>query len=201
MNQPEFWANKYSEWQSGAAKKPAWEINGPAAPLASVLNQIKMPRSRICVLGCGSGHDVAHFAEQGHFATGVDWSEEAILLARQKYAESKHLHFAHEEAFDFAKSNTAQFDVIFEHTFFCAIEPSRREDLIRAWRRMLTPGGHLLGIFFILDQTMGPPFGITEWELRELLKPHFEFLFWTRWKHSTPDRLGRELVIYARKRG
>ncbi len=202
VENPNFWSEKYGQWQAGTAEKPGWELNAPAAPLASILTQIKLPRQRICNLGCGSGHDAAYLSEQGHIVTGVDWSEEAITLGREKYGENKQLRFAHEEAFDFAKSHPTEFDLVFEHTFFCAIEPSKREALIQAWKRMLTPEGHLLAIFFILDQTGGsPPFGVTEWELRESLRPHFEFLFWTRWRHSTPDRLGRELVIYAKKRG
>lgn len=197
----QFWSEKYNQWQSGATEQPPWELNAPAAPLASVLNQIKLPRSRICNLGCGSGHDAAFLADHGHIVTGVDWSDSAINLARDKYGEGKQLHFVNDEAFDFAKQHPIEFDLIFEHTFFCAIDPTKREALVQAWRRMLVPEGHLLAIFFILDQVGGsPPFGVSEWELRETLKPHFDFLFWTRWRHSTPDRLGRELVVYAKKK-
>ncbi len=226
VNSPSFWTTHYDEWQSSVqdggdatkeykAKKPGWELGAPAEPLRSVLPQIKLPKSRICVLGSGSGHDAAYFAEQGHVVTGVDFSETAVTLARAKYTAnvahpnsetangSTPLQFVEADAFNFSKKHRGDFDVVFEHTFFCAIDPLRRAEAVETWSRLLAPGGHLLGIFFILDRGAngndGPPFGATEWEIRELLKPKFEFLYWTRWKHSIPSRVGKELVVFAKK--
>jgi len=199
---PNFWAEKYAAWQSEPSAKPGWELGGPAPVMESVLTQLKLPRSRIVVPGCGTGHDAADLAERGHIVTGVDWSEEAIREGEKKYGHSnKNLRFVNDEVFDFAKRNPLEFDVIFEHTFFCAIPPAKRENLVRAWSRMLTPQGHLLAIFFILDNVDGPPFGLSEWEVREHLKDHFEFLYWTRAKNSARERLGKELIVYAKKRG
>ena len=209
VNSAAFWTNLYDSWQTPATgdsgstvgQKPGWELGAPAEPLHSVLPQIKLPKSRICVLGSGVGHDAAYFAEQGHVVTGVDFSETAISLARAKYGSSA--NFVTANAFEFAKARPGEFDVVFEHTFFCAVDPARRMEVVEAWSRLLAPGGHLLGIFFTMDRGRdsceGPPFGATEWEIRELLKSKFEFLYWTRWHHSIPQRLGRELIIYARK--
>ncbi len=204
-----FWTGLYNNWQTPATtnpsstsgQKPGWELGAPAEPLRSVLPQIKIPKSRVCVLGSGLGHDAAYFSEQGHVVTGVDFSETAVSLARAKYESPT--NFVTADAFEFAKVHRGEFDIVFEHTFFCAIDPVRRAEVVQAWSRLLAPGGHLLGIFFILDRGRdgceGPPFGATEWEIRELLKPKFEFLYWTRWHHSIPQRLGRELIVYARK--
>jgi hypothetical protein len=46
----------------------------------------------------------------------------------------------------------------------------------------------------------GPPFGSSEWEIRERLKKFFDFLYWTRWKTTPEDRLGIELIVYAQKK-
>jgi SAM-dependent methyltransferase len=202
VDSPNFWSDRYSAWQKNAEQKPGWELGGPSPILDSILTQIKIPRSRVGVLGCGTGHDAAYFAERGHIVTGVDWSESAIAEAEKKYGSNqKDLRFVNDEAFDFAKQNPLEFDVMFEHTFFCAIAPTQRENLVKAWRRMLVPEGHLLAIFFMLDNVDGPPFGLTEWEVREHLKEHFDFLYWTRAKNSMPQRLGKELIVYAKKRG
>jgi SAM-dependent methyltransferase len=199
VNQADYWSDRYRSWQAENVP-PGWELGEPAKPLREVLPQIKIPRSRICVLGCGTGHDAAYFASQGHIVTGVDFSPLAIEKARAQYTECANLKFVTADAFHFAKEQRGQFDVIFEHTFYCAIDPARRSEVLRSWRSLLADGGHLLGIFFILDRVGGPPYGASEWELRELLKNDFEFLYWTRWKTSIESRLGRELVIYARKK-
>src|SRR5690606_23315083 len=96
---------------------------------------------------------------------------------------------------------TRQFDVVFEHTFFCAVDPSLRQKVVETWSRLLRDGGHFLGIFFVMDKGERPPFGATEWEIRERLRKKFDFLYWTRWKKSLPHRLGKELVVYAQKKG
>jgi hypothetical protein len=46
----------------------------------------------------------------------------------------------------------------------------------------------------------GPPYGGSEWELRQRLKDSFQFVFWGRWQKSLPKRQGKELFVYAQKK-
>jgi SAM-dependent methyltransferase len=199
INGAEFWSESYRKWVS-AETTPAWELNEPAKPLREVVPQIKIPKSRICILGCGLGNDAAFLASLGHIVTAVELSPDALLKAREKHPEGANLKFVEADAFQFAKKFRGEFDIIFEHTFFCAIDPDRRQELVQAWRSLLIEGGHLLAIFYVFERLGGPPFGTSEWEVRELLSDNFEFLNWTRWKTSIERRMGRELVVYARKR-
>lgn len=194
-----YWNEHYQEWNQGT-KIPGWDLDGPAKPLFSILPQIKIPKSRICVVGAGAAHDAAFLAEQGHIVTAVDFSELAIARARERYGNVQNLKFVCDDFFKFCKSHHEQFDLVFEHTFFCAIHPSRRQEVIKAWKSVLTPQGQLLAIFFVITNDEGPPFGATEWELRQRLRPDFDFLYWTRWQQSIPSREGAELVVFARIR-
>jgi SAM-dependent methyltransferase len=189
-----FWTEIYR-----TTEKPPWDQDGPALALPSVLPQLKIPKSRVLVLGCGRGHDAAFFAQQGHIVTGVDISPLALDQARERYSALKDLQFHQQDLFQLPENWRGQFDIVFEHTCYCAIPPRRRNDLVKVWKQMLAPGGHMLGVFFVMDKPVGPPFGGSEWELRERLKNHFEFLYWTRWHKSHPRRQGRELVVYAQK--
>lgn len=197
VNKSQFWSDKYLAWQD-ESNRPGWDLGGPATALRSVSAQIKLNRCRIAVLGCGSGYDAAFFAEQGHFVTAFDFSSEAISRAQKNFSHLKNINFVVADALNLPQSFYGQFDVVFEHTFFCAIDPGRRKDAIRAYKRLLADGGHLLGLFFILNPSVEPPFGLTEWELREYLKADFQPLYWTRWRQSIDRRLGQELVVYAR---
>jgi hypothetical protein len=94
-----------------------------------------------------------------------------------------------------------QFDLIFEHTCYCAIPPQKRNDLVKVWRRLLTEKGQILGIFFVMPKRTGPPFGGSEWEVRERLIKSFSFKFWQRSCQSVPERLGKELLVLAEKVG
>ncbi len=191
-----FWTQLYTDWKDDSTK-PGWEMGEAAAPLRDVTAQIKLNRCRVAVLGCGSGHDAAFLAQQGHIVTAFDISSEAIARARANYGHLANLQFVQADAFKLAETHAKQFDVVFEHTFFCAINPSLRKQAVQLYKRLLAEGGYLLGVFFILNPSPMPPFGLTEWELREYLKGSFSSLYWTRWKKSVPKRVGRELVVYA----
>lgn len=191
MEKSQFWDDLYN------GETPGWELGGPAKALVDVLPQLKLNRSRVLVMGCGSGQDAAHLAGQGHIVTAIDFSTEAITRAKKQFGSIPNLEFHQQDVF--ALNIKGSFDLIYEHTLYPAIPPRRRNDLIKIWRERLAPGGHLLGIFLIMSKRSGPPFGASEWELRERLKKGFRFLYWTRWKNSIERREGRELVVYAQK--
>lgn len=191
---PQFWSNLYKTGDTG------WELGREANALPAIMPQLKMSKSRILVLGAGAGHDAAYLAGLGHLVTAVDFSEEAVNRAKDKYGHLETLTFVRADAFNLPEKWAGQFDVVFEHTCFCAIAPEKRNALIKVWREVLQPQGHLLGIFFVHEKRQGPPFGGSEWELRQRLKPSFDFMYWTRWRQSVDKRKGKELVVYARKK-
>ena len=69
-----------------------------------------------------------------------------------------------------------RFDWLFEHTLFCAIEPRRRDDYVRAVLKWLKPQGHYLAVNYLIPDQDGPPFGTTRQELWERFSPHFELV-------------------------
>ncbi|MGE0761949.1 MAG: class I SAM-dependent methyltransferase [Bdellovibrionales bacterium] len=187
----DFWSDIYQNGQ------PGWELGQESVILPPILPQLKIPRQRIAVLGCGSGHDAAFFARAGHLVTGIDFSDEAIARAQKSYGDIADLKFVKADIFNLPTAMNGQFDVVFEHTCYCAVDPSRRNELIKVWMKLLAERGHLLGLFFVMDKRQGPPWGGSEWETRERLKRHFDFRFWTRWQKSIERRQGCELVVWA----
>lgn len=189
-----FWTNVYH-----TEGNPGWNIGEAAPALKDMLPRIKIPKSRILVLGCGEGHDAAYFAKDGHIVTAVDFSEEAIQRAQKHYGHFTNLHFEQHDIFKLPESYHRSFDYVFEHTCFCAIDPQKRNELVKIWKRVLSDNGHLIGIFFTMEKRKGPPYGGSEWELRERLKNHFQFIFWGRWRQSIATRQGKELFVFAKK--
>lgn len=194
VEQGGYWSQIYQ------TETPKWELNQATPALMDMLPRLKLPKSRVLVLGCGSGNDAAFFAKDGHWVTAVDISAEAIALGKEKYANHSNITWVQADIFTLGEEYTAAFDIIFEHTCFCAIAPHRRNDLVKLWRRCLTPKGHLLAVMFAMERRYAPPFGGSEWEYRERLKKHFQFIFWGRWKNSIDRRNGKEVLIYAVKK-
>lgn len=192
-NQSAWWTNIYR------TEEPRWELEAPSQALNTFIPKFKLPRMRVLVPGAGSGNDAAWFAEHGHLVTAVDFSEEAIARAQAKYGHLTNLKFVKADIFDLPQQMNGAFDLVFEHTCYCAITPSRRNELVRVWRRVLSENGLLTGVFFVMDKPFGPPYGGSEWELRARLGKGFRPLYWHRLRDSLPKRLGHELFIHAEK--
>lgn len=195
IQQAQYWMDVYK-----TEENPGWNLNEPAEGFKDMLPRLKLPKSRILVLGAGEGHDAAFFAEAGHVVTAVDFSRSAIERGKQKYGHLTNLTFVESNIFHIPQDWNFSFDLIVEHTCFCAIPPDQRNELVRLYRRMLHEEGQLLAVFFAMEKRSGPPFGATEWEIRKRTESGFHYLFWGRLRNSIPGRLGRELFVLAKKK-
>lgn len=190
-----YWNESYTE-----VARPGWEMEEPNPALVSALPPLKLHPQRVLVLGAGSGNDAAHLAALGHHVTAVDFSDEALERAKKKFGGKENLRFVKADVFKLPMEFDASFDLIIEHTLFCAIDPQRRNELTKVWRRCLTDTGFILGLFFTIDRPNGPPYGTTEWELRERFKKGFRPLYWMRLRQqSHPSRQGMETLVFAQK--
>ena len=145
--------------------------------------------------GCGTGHDVREFAKAGFDACGFDLAPSAVRLSREKTTAAG-LKATFQLA-DFLRDEPPQkFDWLFEHTLFCAIQPSERDEYVRAVLRWLKPGGTYLAVNYIITQDEdGPPWRTSHEEQLERFLPHFELLGdWV--PRSFPNRAGKERMFW-----
>jgi hypothetical protein len=194
VQQEPFWTQLYQNNEAG------WDLGQPAPALIEIYPKLKLPVSRIAVIGGGTGHDAAFLAKQGHHVTLIDISPEAISKAQKQYSHLANLQYLQCDAFNLPQELSHSFDLVFEHTCYCAINPRLRNHLIKSWSSLLHETGQLFGIFFTMEKRNGPPFGGSEWELRQRLKKNFKPLIWQRFKNSIKGRWGKELVIFAQKK-
>jgi SAM-dependent methyltransferase len=177
-----------------------WDKGGPAPGLVDFLAaRPRLPRGTVLVPGCGTGHDVRAWARAGWRATGLDVAPTAVRMARERTlaagltADFRPGDFLSDPPF-------AQFDWVFEHTLFCAIDPALRGAYARAVPRWLRPGGHFLAIHYLNpEHPDGPPWGVTRAELLQRFALAFEPL--EEWvPRSYPNRVGRELMLLWHRR-
>ncbi len=186
-----------------------WDKGAPAPPL---LAWLETPGHRLAgevlVPGCGPGHDVRAIAstDQAAVVCGLDISPAALEQAR-RWPPAGRETYREGDLFDLPPEFCERFDWVFEHTCFCAIDPARRPEYVRAVARALRPGGGLLAIFYLNPwkdgepppPEGGPPFGTTVEELDSLFAGAFDLL--DEW---VPDRAyrgreGRELMRLLRR--
>lgn len=186
-----------SEWEKRyETGDMPWEKGEPSPGLVDFLAaHPELPRGRVCVPGCGTGHDVRAWASAGFTAYGFDLAPSAIRLSREKTAAAglKNAHYSLANFLDDAPPE--QFDWLFEHTLFCAIDPARRDDYVRAVVRWLKPNAHLLAVHYLIPDTEGPPFGTTREEVIRRFSPQFELK--EEWvPRSYPNRVGLERMFW-----
>ncbi|MBC8244160.1 MAG: methyltransferase domain-containing protein [Verrucomicrobia bacterium] len=188
INEDRDWESHYQAnemiWDHGEASPGL--VDHLAANLNASLGQALIP-------GCGHGHDARALARAGWSVTGLDIAPSSVPLAK-RLAEEEHLEIDYRVG-DFLRDEPHQtFDLVFEHTLFCAIPPARRDDYVQALLRWLKPGGLYLAVnYMITDDNGEPPFSTTTTELDTRLGGSFELLH--RWTpRSYESREGKELM-------
>ena len=193
------WEQHYQEghmpWDKGSAAPPLidWIAKHP--------NQLS---GDILVPGCGLGHDIRALAalEQQTTILGLDLSPKAIELAKQIAPQANEQYI---EADLFTMDG--QFDCIWEHTCFCAIDPERRDDYVSAVYNLLKPKGTLLAVFYLNpydndhQPNGGPPHGTSVEELHQRFVEKGDFQIVDEYipTVSYPGREGLEYVIQFTK--
>jgi methyl halide transferase len=174
-----------------------WEKGEPSPGLVDFLTgHQSLPGGTVLVPGCGTGHDARAWAESGFTVTTCDIAPSAVRLCRERLAAAG--LSAEVKLGDFLSDPAPQqFDWVFEHTLFCAIQPQQRDDYVHAVERWLKPGGSYLAVNYLIPDEDGPPFGTTRQELLDRFSPRFDLL--EEWvPRSYPNRTGLELMLWWR---
>lgn len=188
-NDAVFWDDRYRHGDT------PWEKGAPAPPLIDYLARYPMSGSAL-VPGCGSGHDVRLLAQHGMDVVGMDFSREALTVARS-YPPVAGEHYVQADWLRLPSEWHGRFDYVVEHTCFCAIDPRRREDYVESVRKALKPGGQFLAVFFINPDSEqgGPPYGCPREEIEALFAPCFQLCFEEMPRRAYAGREGRELLM------
>lgn len=143
---------------------------------------------RVYVPLCGKAKDLAWLRDQGHDVTGTEIVPEAVAqLMRDeqlvptttargpfKLHITPRLAVLEGDAFAIDNDVAGVFDGVFDRAALVALEPKTRETYVDSVMRVLRPGGRILMITFVYDQTKldGPPFSVPEDEVRRLYSKH-----------------------------
>jgi SAM-dependent methyltransferase len=183
-----------------------WDKGAPAPPLLEVVERLGTAiwgSGPVLVPGCGLGHDVRALAASGIPVLGLDISETAVEMARSLPVAGGETY----EAGDFLDPSWREgrhFSAVWEHTCFCAIHPSLRENYAAAAAGVLQPGGMLIGVFYLTpndpgEVPAGPPFNVSVAELDGCFSPWFERIDAWVPQRVYPGREGREWLAVLRK--
>ena len=190
-------------WREG---KTGWDAGAPCPALVDYLSRHQdneRAGKRALVPGCGSGYDAFTLAEAGFQTTGLDLAPTAASRFRD-LRDSKGLDKTQADIHIgdfFACQFEHRFDLIWDYTFLCAIDPRRRTDWAEKMRELIAPEGELLTLIFpviIEDESatthedQGPPYRLHPVVVADLLEGHFEQISLEEITRSHPGREGME---------
>ncbi|MBL4774763.1 MAG: methyltransferase domain-containing protein [Mariprofundus sp.] len=177
-----------------------WDRGGVSPALQIWLrNGALEQRSRVLIPGCGRGHEVVALAKQDFDVTGIDIAPTAIACLKQTLASEKVKATALlNDLFTYQPEQS--FDVVYEQTCLCAIDPEQRAAYVQQLRIWLRPGGTLLLSMMQTGETGGPPYHCDWIDMQGLFpSQHWQWqadepFIVPRWRPSPRFELGFRLV-------
>ena len=109
--------------------------------------------------GAGRGHDALAIGQAGWVVTALDFAESLRARLAERMAGVGGTVVIG-DAFGY---KAGPFDLVFDHTFFCAIEPDRRPLFGALVDRVTRPGTRLVSVVFPIGRApsqSGPPWGV-----------------------------------------
>ena len=184
VSESSYWTTRYREGETG------WDLGGPCPVFVALLaSRHAPPRGKVAFPGCGHGHDVAYWRAHGYDARGFDF---AVRSADPPVEPL--------DVFELGARHPHAFDVIVEYTCYCAIDPARRAEYATSLRAALRPGGTLIALLFPVEaRADGPPFGIHEAEVTDVLGAGLDLVHVETPAQSVEPRRGRERLAILRK--
>ena len=187
-----FWSEKYQSNQTG------WDIGSISRPIKEYIDQLEDKDASILIPGAGNAYEAIYLFEQGFTNVSiVDIAKEPLDNFKKSVPDFPKDKILQEDFF----SHKGSYDLIFEQTFFCALDPSLRVNYIDKMKDLLKPKGKLVGLLFDfrLDD-VGPPFGGSEDAYTIDFKKRFHLKTLAPCYNSIKPRQGKELFInFVRK--
>ena len=189
------WERHYEE------KDLRWDLDEVAPPFVRLWEERKFSPCKAIVPGCGAGHEVMFLAKQGFNVTALDYTHGAIKLIKSTFEENNYSgEVLQQDFFTLGRQHDETFELMLEHTFFCAISPDMRQAYVETANRILKPGGSLIGLFYETNKDGGPPFNTRQEDIEEYFSNAFMIESLSKTLHSAEQRQGKEwLAIFKKK--
>lgn len=194
-----------SDWEIlYAGGTPGWDMGAPIGLIPAALEAGLFGQAGSMVSpGGGRGHDAAGFAARGWHASVIDISPTAATYAAEHYPA---LSYVVGDALDpdfVLASLGGQVDLLWDHTFFCALPPEWRPRVGALAAAAVRPGGLVASGVFPIDRDpseQGPPWTYVPDDMDAALGSAFERVHLSAPVHLSPRKPWRHRLGIWRRR-
>ena len=180
-----YWSKRYQRNQIG------WDLGEVSKPLITIFQTLNK-EDKILIPGCGNAYEAAFLFNKGFQNVHIiDIAIEPLLNFKKHNKEFPKNQIIYGDFFD----HQANYDVIIEQTFFCAIHPKQRNSYARKCSELINEKGTLKGVLFNRSFEGGPPYGGSEAEYHTIFKKYFNTVQIKSCNESIEPRMGYEVYI------
>lgn len=182
-----YWDNRYKNQET------AWDLQTISDPLKNYIDQLNDFNSSILIPGCGNAHEAIYLLEKGFTnVTILDYSEIVTNELKKRFEDNQNIKIICNDFFQ----HHGNYDLIFEQTFLCALQPNQRQDYVKQIKALLKPKGKLVGLLFGKEFGQDfPPFGGTKEEYLNLFEQDFIIHQLELCYNSIKPRQGSEIFV------
>ncbi|MEX0426701.1 methyltransferase domain-containing protein [Nocardioides sp. DS6] len=150
------------DWDAAYAREVTpWDLGGVTPLLVDALADSRLGApGRALVPGAGRAYDAGALADAGWSVTAVDLSVTAAAYAGARFPEVDYMVGDALDSDPVLARTRGPVDLLWDHTFFCALPPALRPRVGDLARAVVKPGGLLASGVFPLDRPDddGPPY-------------------------------------------
>lgn len=186
------WEKRWHQEQQG------WDIGYASPAISEYLRQYNNKEAAVLVPGCGNAWEADFMIKEGF--TNINLMDIAPTVTnrlREKFKDNPEVKVISANFFAYQ----GKFDLILEQTFFCAIDPAKRQQYAVHAAELLNEGGKAAGLLFNKKfEKQGPPFGGDKEEYEAIFSLYFNILRLEESKNSIEPRKGSELFFEFEKK-
>jgi len=171
-----------------------WHSGQPDRFLVRLVRQGKIKKGAALDLCSGDGTNSIYLASRGFKVTGVDISETAVRIARERCARRKvSCEYFVGDVLDLRTGK--KFDLVFDRGCFQHIPKVAKPAYVSLVSSLLKKGGHL---YLLCFSDKNPPFAknLTKEDIRAYFSPSFRIIFIKDSIHGEPPA-GTKRYLYA----
>lgn len=155
MSDANYWNRRYTEGTD------RWDL-GAAPPVLERTIASFRTRQRVLVPGAGLGHDAFAWARAGHEVVAFDFADHAVTTMRRRAGELGLTVDVREVDVTQPPAELREsFDLVWEQTCLCALEPEQRRPYLEAAAGLLRPEGRMIALLWSHGRPGGPPYDMS----------------------------------------
>lgn len=182
-----FWNSRWENHQTG------WDIGIASPAITTYMQQYTNKDAAILIPGCGNAHEAEWLLQNGFSNISlIDIAPKAVEQLKHRYVKHPQVKVMLGDFFE----HQAQYDLLIEQTFFCAIDPNLRTNYVAQSSALLKPSGKIIGVLFNTTfEKAGPPFGGNTAEYQALFETDFAIKKMENCYNSIKPRANTEVFI------